>query len=63
MADDVILYKDLTVSVRDRGESYEAGFVIDGAFFAFAQFKPGGFKEDLAEGQAEAADGKTTGKK
>ncbi len=63
MADDVILYKDLTVSIRDRGEQYEAGVVLHGAFFAFGQWKPGGFKEDLAEAQAAEAAAKTAGKK
>lgn len=62
MADE-LLYENLPVALRDRGETYEVGFVLDGGFFAFGAFKTGGFKEDLAEAQAAQAEAKSSGSK
>jgi hypothetical protein len=55
---DTYLYENLPVAIRDRGESYEVGVVIDGGFFAFGGFKAGGFNEDLAEAQEAQAEAK-----
>ena len=62
MADDVLLYEDLPVAIRDRGETYEIGVLIEGGFFAFGAFKAGGFKDDLAEAQEAQAEKKNTKK-
>lgn len=57
---DKLVYDNVPVGVRRRDDQYEAGLVIDGGFFAFAQFKAGGFEDDLAEAQEAQAAAKSS---
>ena len=55
---DELVYENVPVGVRQRGDSYEVGLVIDGAFLAFGSYKGAGFEQDVEEGRAAAAEAK-----
>jgi hypothetical protein len=50
-------YTECTVGYRRRDgqDSVEVGAIVDGAFFAFASFKEGGWDSDVHEAQQAAA--------
>ena len=54
MADE-LAYENVPVGVRKRGDAYEVGLVIDGAFLAFGSYKAVGFEQDVEEGRAAQA--------
>jgi len=57
MADELV-YENVPVGVRRRGDYYEVGVVIDSGFFAFGAYKAGGFEEDLSEAHEAQAEAK-----
>ena len=57
---DELTYENVPVGVRKRGDNYEVGVVIDGAFLAFGSYKGPSFEEAVEEGRAAAAEAAKT---